>query len=426
MFIFIPGKNWRLSLAELGAYFAVRAYSIKVVEASAAFFVLKGSATLERAVIDDLGGIIKIGRVTAVLPTSIVRAAFINDEHEALEKVRAAVLSNSTVSEITSPRSGKPLFGISVYSADSSLHLAARKIHRFIGSALKSALGNVGKHFHFIGYPPNRSMPQLTAIEVLKKNLVNNNAEILFCIGKRNCYAAITIAVHDPLEFQKRDVHKPVQRRIFAMPPRIARIMINLAGCMTNKTLLDPFCGVGTVLQEALLAGAYTIGGDINPWCVEASKRNLSWLKAEYSQVNVNYDIAHFDACHLCFKDLDSIATEPDLGPALSQVPTVSYAERLVKKLKPLFTAFTLEAYNALRKQGRLVMVTPYFRTRTRDFVGLSIDEDAYTVGFKKVNSIREEMFEDHVLYASMFPTSPLTDFEARHKVGREIHIFEK
>ena len=62
------------------------------------------------------------------------------------------------------------------------------------------------------------------------------------------------------------------------MPPRLARMMVNLSSCGKGKVLLDPFCGVGTILQEALLEGASVIGTDANAWCVKASEENLDWL----------------------------------------------------------------------------------------------------------------------------------------------------
>ena len=62
------------------------------------------------------------------------------------------------------------------------------------------------------------------------------------------------------------------------MPPRLARMMVNLSACTAGKTLLDPFCGVGTILQEALLEKAMVVGMDVNPWCVKAATENLEWL----------------------------------------------------------------------------------------------------------------------------------------------------
>ena len=107
-----------------------------------------------------------------------------------------------------------------------------------------------------MGFSKDRKLAQLSHVEVLKKNLVENKAEVLFCVGKEETWVANHRAVHNPFEFQKRDIYKPIQRKIFGMPPRLARIMVNLSACTPGKVLLDPFCGVGTILQEALMERA--------------------------------------------------------------------------------------------------------------------------------------------------------------------------
>jgi tRNA G10 N-methylase Trm11 len=63
------------------------------------------------------------------------------------------------------------------------------------------------------------------------------------------------------------------------MPPRLAKIMLNLSHCKPGKIFLDPFCGVGTILQEALLIQATVVGIDANSWCIAAAQTNLEWAK---------------------------------------------------------------------------------------------------------------------------------------------------
>ena len=111
-----------------------------------------------------------------------------------------------------------------------------------------------------MGFPQDRENPQLTAVEVIKQDLIENRSEVVVCIGKTQTALGVTAAVHNPFEFQKRDMEKPVQRKIFAIPPRLSKIIINLTRCTPGKTFLDPFCGVGTILQEALLANAKVVG----------------------------------------------------------------------------------------------------------------------------------------------------------------------
>ena len=58
---------------------------------------------------------------------------------------------------------------------------------------------------------------------------------------------------------------------------------------------------------------------------------------------------------------VDCIATEPDLGPALRQIPTVPYAQKIIEKLQPLYFGFVEQAYKVLKQNGRLVLVTPIY-----------------------------------------------------------------
>jgi tRNA G10 N-methylase Trm11 len=207
--------------------------------------------------------------------------------------------------------------------------------------------------------------------------------------------------------------------------------MVNLSSCSPGKVFLDPFCGVGTILQEAVLAKAQTIGIDMNPWCVEASRRNLDWLKSEYNLANAKYTVMFGDSRNLTKQigkeTVDCVATEPDLGPALRHVPTVSYASGIVDELKPLYFDFLEESYKVLKRGGRLVFVAPYIRTRSGEFITLNIEERARCLGFKTVSPFKKDFFaEGNRLAGGLIGMSCFVDIEKRHKIGRKIHILQK
>lgn len=59
-----------------------------------------------------------------------------------------------------------------------------------------------------------------------------------------------------------------------ALRPSVAAMMVSLAG-QADGILLDPCCGTGTILGEALALGwRHVQGGDIDPEAVEAARRN--------------------------------------------------------------------------------------------------------------------------------------------------------
>jgi len=429
--LFIPGKNWRLSLAELASFLEARRINFVVCSFSKEFFVVSVEEKVGASIIDDLGGTIKIGDSVANFSTEIVREAFLQKNKEAKLQIGRDIASSGLVDEMLKAESEKTLFGVSVYCAEKSLRPVSRNIQRFIGSSIKRELADCGRKSRFMGFSKDRKHPQLSHVEVLKKNLVENKAEVLFCIGKEQTWISTTSAVHNPFEFQKRDIGKPNQRKIFAMPPRLARIMINLASCTSGKLLLDPFCGVGTILQEALLAKAKVVGLDINPWCVEAARENLEWLKREYGLTETEFRVLQGDARRLAQKigqeQVDCVATEPDLGPALRHVPTTPYAIKIIGKLEPLYYSFMEEAYKILKRDGRLVLVTPYVKTRSGKPVTMPIEEKAAKVGFKRVYPFQKEIFAKNIAaQQNLTEIASLVDAEERHKIGREIHIFRK
>jgi tRNA G10 N-methylase Trm11 len=429
--VFISGKNWRLSLAELASFLEARKVKFEVHSFSKEFFVVRIEEDVGFRAIADLGGFIKIGDVTATFETKSVKEAVFQKNKEARALISRNVASSGLIGGMLETVSGKTVFGVSVYCAESSLRLVSRSIQRFVGSAVKRELAEYGRKSKFMGFAKDRKHPQLSHVEVLKKNMVGNRAEILFCIGKEQTFVAATVAVHNPFEFQKRDVGKPAQRRIFAISPRLARIMINLAACTEGKVLLDPFCGVGTILQEALLSKAKVIGVDINRWCVEAAGRNLEWLKGEYSLETAEYRVLQGDVHRLSQKigweQVDCVATEPDLGPALRQVPTTSYAARIVGKLEPLYYGLLEEAYKVLKRDGRLVLVSPYIKTRSGNPVTMGVEGKALEIGFQRVYPFKRGLFaEDAVVSEKLMAMTSLVDAEERHKVGREIHVFQK
>src|SRR3972149_10478620 len=86
--VFIPGKNWRLSLAELASFLKARKAEFGVHFFSKEFFVVSIEENSGDWGIADLGGVIKIGIATANLSTEVLKKAFIQKNEEAERKTR--------------------------------------------------------------------------------------------------------------------------------------------------------------------------------------------------------------------------------------------------------------------------------------------------------------------------------------------------
>ena len=118
----------------------------------------------------------------------------------------------------------------------------------------------------------------------------------------------------------------------------------------------------------------------------------MDWLKSEYSLKNAEFRVLQGDVHRLSRKigleQVDCVVTEPDLGPAMRQVPTTSYAMRIVEKLEPLYDVLLEEAYKVLKKGGCLVFVSPFIKTRSGKPVTMRVEEKAVEIGFEKVSKL--------------------------------------
>lgn len=87
---------------------------------------------------------------------------------------------------------------------------------------------------------------------------------------------SVTEAVQDFEDWNTRDASRPaVDPHRGMLPPKVARMIVNIAigGAADGKILLDPFCGVGTVLAEGHLRGAHVTGFDISEKAVAMAQK---------------------------------------------------------------------------------------------------------------------------------------------------------
>jgi len=111
-------------------------------------------------------------------------------------------------------------------------------------------------------------------------------------------------------EFEGRKADKRPFSRPIALPPRIARAMVNLT--RATREVLDPFMGTGGMLIEAGLMGLKVYGIDIREDMVEGAKINLEYYGVKDYVVKVG------DATRIreAFpgKTFEAIATDPPYG----------------------------------------------------------------------------------------------------------------
>lgn len=76
--------------------------------------------------------------------------------------------------------------------------------------------------------------------------------------------------------YSHKEISSPVARSPGMLKPETARLLVNLAGVKPGERVLDPFCGTGTIVVEAAIAGANATGVDDDWHMIEMSERNSS------------------------------------------------------------------------------------------------------------------------------------------------------
>ncbi|RKQ18453.1 RNA methyltransferase [Lysinibacillus endophyticus] len=100
----------------------------------------------------------------------------------------------------------------------------------------------------------------------------------------------------------RQHVHKPNSYST-ALNTRVARAVANIAAPKPeNLRIIDPCCGIGTVVVEGLSMGMNIVGRDISPLVCVGARENISYFglesnitKGPIAEVTEHYDVAIVD-----------------------------------------------------------------------------------------------------------------------------------
>ena len=98
-----------------------------------------------------------------------------------------------------------------------------------------------------------------------------------------------------------------------SLKPTVAASLLSLANVTSNKRILDPCCGAGTILIEAKSYGAEALGGDISQEAVTAAQ-----LNATQADVNVHLQLWDARALPLSDKSVDCVISNLPWGRAVT------------------------------------------------------------------------------------------------------------
>lgn len=391
MYIALLGRQPAISIAELERSFG-----------NAKWFS-ESSALVDTDVfeIQRLGGTQKAGKVILEFPAKDWRT------------VSAKIVQH--YSKAWANVAGKITLGISVYEVD----MNPRDIQK-TGLALKSKLKASGASLRLV---PNQEPALSTATSHHNKlGLSDNKIELLVVKGKSSVIVAESTGAQNITALAARDQGRPRRDAFVGMlPPKLAQIMINLAGPLkVDKTqdlaqprVLDPFCGTGVILQEAMLLHYGAYGTDLSEKMIRYSRDNLNWLQEKYSQTGHWY-LHEGDATDTKWqKPIAAVVSEAYLGQPFSAPPSASKLAEVRGNCNHIISTFLRNLAPQIAKGTPVVLAVPAWKDTAGNFTHLQLVDQVEKLGYAKVEFTT--ITPDQLLY-----------FRPDQVVAREILVLVK
>jgi len=368
-YFFILGSNPALSFAEIKSVLALKPENIIFIT-DKVLAINYENKLIAHDLMRDLGGTIKMG---------VLKDECYEIDNDLVEHLWSFIDIKNVF--------GKFNFGFSYYG-EGSLDIKSWAIN------IKRQLKESGINSRWVV----GRVKQLSSVIVEQNKLIGaQGLEIVIVKREHSYYLGKTMAVQPFKELSARDYGRPGRDDYSGMlPPKLAKIMINLAGgksgFASDKTmcLLDPFCGSGTILTEALLMGyKYIIGTDKSATAVADTKKNLIWIKNKYPAFKLTSHIWQCDARVLAGKikpnSVDIIATEPYLGPPRMRRKSQDI-KKVTAELEQLYHEAILQFDKILKNNGRVTMVWPVFITDKNEQVFLNTKNILKNSSFQKID----------------------------------------
>lgn len=340
-YIFILGRHPSLSIAEITRALEREGIRAKFRYVSSEAAVIETTAELSRDFFYGLGGSVKFGRAAATCRQDAINKTLLNF----FKKERTEA---------------KLSFGISVYPLEEGVQTGRlrRELSR-AGIEIKKQLKDIGP----VRFVTSR---ESTLSSVVVET--NHVTEALVLLGSETVLIGKTTAVQAFGDLSFRDYGRPGRSAKSGMlPPKLARMMLNLSAAPRDGVVLDPFCGSGTVVTEAMSMGFRNIiGSDFEPAAVSASEQNVSWMREHYpetkrAQVKVMQAPAEEISLKIPQGSIHAIVTEPYLGPPRTGREPRAVLEARAAELGTLYARALDQFGRLLIPGGTAVMVIPQF-----------------------------------------------------------------
>lgn len=348
-YLFILGRNIALSIEEIKSFFRRSGLNFRQIGLYENGLLVETNFNLPKGTVENLGGTISIGEVIAT--------GKINEIKKELDKKNLYNVKGNKLNYVLHDFDGKDTEDISAY-------LKSRFKEDRLKATEKKPTGNI----------------HLQSGGVIRKTSSNLIDEEYFVFG--NNFGRM-VEKSDYEKIEERDMKKPVRRNELSISPRLAKIMINLSEVKEGKILLDPFCGIGVVLEEALLQGINVIGIDKDKNAIADARTNLKWFGFNEGQ----YRLMNDDSSKVKINKVSGIATEPELGELQKSAPDVNKAKQIINN----FEERIIKVLNNLKQNvdGRIVFTAPLILTG-RERISCNIIRIAQQTGLVLITSIPE------------------------------------
>lgn len=371
-YLFILGRNVELSLAEIFSYFEKEGNKIidSGIEKNAVLLDLENPI---ENIIDNFGGVISIGEVLCE-----------GDEKELISRLEKK--------ELYAGKENKFNYCFWNFADESIEEISGYLKKRFRSEKLKATQKTLSDKIE---------LQSGGKAQKVTSKLVE---EEFFLFGESNLYFGRISQKCDYDKLEKRDMSRPVRRESLSISPRLVKIMINLSQVQKGGKLLDPFCGVGVVLQEALLQGIDVVGIDVDKKAIGGAQQNLEYQNFSKE----SYKLIAGDSSREQVKEVNVLVTEPDLGETLKKIPTKEKAQKMLVNYENLMIRILGNLNNLVL--GKIVFTAPFVRIGKKR-LSCNIDRILERTGLK-LSSIGEVKF-------------PIPEFRHNQIVGREIFVLD-
>jgi len=362
-YLFILGRNTELSEEELKSFFEKEKINFRIISL-VKNGLLAETEKIPGGITDKLGGVISVGEVLAT-----------GDIPKELDKKTLYMGKSNKLNYVLFNFNGKDFEDIQHY-------LKRRFREEKLKATEKKLTGRI-------------SLQSGENAFKVSSNLIDEQ----YFVFEDNFGRIIETCDYEAIE--KRDMGKPVRREALSVSPRLAKILVNLSQVKEGEILLDPFCGIGAILQEALLQNIKVIGIDKDKIAINNARLNIKWFGFKEK----DYKLINGDSSKIKIQEVKAIATEPELGELQKKIPSQERAKEIIGNFEKLMIMVLNNLKNKVK--GRIVFTSPL----------ILIGKKRVSCDFERISS------ETGLRIVKGFP---INEFRENSIIGRSIIIMEK